>query len=366
MDVDQVQTQLFNEEHENATKRLTDLMKEYLAIKRVEREVQIVNQFDSTLNFSLQSILNELHPDVRNRINALKNIQVESIKLEADFHLAVHDLEHKFQMKYDDLFKKREKIVNGSHQPTEDECKRPGFEVQALPNIEPAEGQEKPSGIPNFWLTVFKNIQEFGSTIQPDDESVLSHLTDVRAFSKPSPNLSFYLEFHFEPNEFFKNSVLSKTYLMKCAPDADDPFSFEGPEIYRSIGCEIFWNAGKNVIEKSTTTDSTKPFFKGESFFNFFNPPEIEAESSENNDLIEVSEASHVCKQFVWQVLHSQTYLENDFEIGHYLKERVIPRAVLYYTNEIDEGLSDDESLNLVGGNFDGDADVESIEAGDN
>jgi hypothetical protein len=30
-------------------------------------------------------------------------------------------------------------------------------------------------------------------------------------------------------------------------------------------------------------------------------------------------------------------YLENDFEVGHYLKERVIPRAVLYYTGEIDE-----------------------------
>jgi nucleosome assembly protein 1-like 1 len=33
--------------------------------------------------------------------------------------------------------------------------------------------------------------------------------------------------------------------------------------------------------------------------------------------------------------------LESDFEIGHYLKERVIPRAVLYYAGMIDDDISD-------------------------
>lgn len=46
---------------------------------------------------------------------------------------------------------------------------------------------------------------------------------------------SFTLEFHFEPNEYFTNTVLTKVYKMKSEPDADDPFSFEGPEI---IDCE--------------------------------------------------------------------------------------------------------------------------------
>ena len=35
--------------------------------------------------------------------------------------------------------------------------------------------------------------------------------------------------------------------------------------------------------------------------------------------------------------------MESDFEIGHYLKERVIPRAVLYYTGMIDDDISDDD-----------------------
>lgn len=42
---------------------------------------------------------------------------------------------------------------------------------------------------------------------------------------------SFVLEFHFGPNDYFTNAVLTKTYKMKSEPDKADPFSFEGPEI---------------------------------------------------------------------------------------------------------------------------------------
>lgn len=49
------------------------------------------------------------------------------------------------------------------------------------------------------------------------------------------PPQSFTLEFHFEPNGYFNNAVLTKVYKMKSEPDPSDPFSFEGPEI---IDCE--------------------------------------------------------------------------------------------------------------------------------
>lgn len=45
---------------------------------------------------------------------------------------------------------------------------------------------------------------------------------------------SFTLEFHFEPNDFFTQTVLTKTYKMRSEPDESDPFSFDGPEI---MGC---------------------------------------------------------------------------------------------------------------------------------
>lgn len=46
----------------------------------------------------------------------------------------------------------------------------------------------------------------------------------------------FTLEFHFSPNEYFTNEVLTKHYEMKSAVDENDPFSFEGAEITRCRG----------------------------------------------------------------------------------------------------------------------------------
>lgn len=229
---------------------------------------------------SLQSVIAELLPDIRKRIYALKKLQLETIKIEAEFHSSVYNLEQKLQGKHDEIFKKRADIVNGGYEPTDDECLMPDEDVKL---DLPAEGQEKTLGVPNFWLTVFKNVNEIHGMIQESDEEVLKHLVDVRAFSKPGPDLSFQLEFHFSPNEYFQNSVLTKTYLMKCSPDEDDPFAFEGPEIYKSIGCEIMWDAGKSPQKTSELS-----FYKTNSFFNFFNPPELKASECEENDKIEV------------------------------------------------------------------------------
>lgn len=258
---------------------------------------------------------------------------METIKFDAEFHRGVYDLERNFQGKHDAVFKKRSEIVNGSYEPDNEECKQSGMELEK--NV-PAEGQiEGPKGIPNFWLTVLKNVGEISSMIQEQDEEVLKYLTDLRAFSMPAPNLSFQLEFHFAANPFFQNSVLTKTYLMKCTPDEEDPFGFEGPEIYKSIGCEIMWIAGKQITEIKKGNSATR-IFSTDSFFNFFSPPELIMNDSEDNEKIEA-------------------YLENDFEIGHYLKERVVPRAVLYYTGEIDDDISEDgeESMNFQAENFD-------------
>mgnify|MGYP003329159008 CR=1 FL=1 len=47
------------------------------------------------------------------------------------------------------------------------------------------------------------------------------------------------------------NTVLTKEYHMKCEPSEDDPFSFEGPEIYKCTGCAVNWKQGKNLTVKT-------------------------------------------------------------------------------------------------------------------
>lgn len=94
---------------------------------------------------------------------------------------------------------------------------------------------EDVKGIPEFWLTIFKNVSLLQEMMEEHDIPILKHLEDIKVVYNQNP-MGFTLEFYFSPNEYFQNSVLTKEYEMKCAPDESDPFSFEGPEI---IKCKV-------------------------------------------------------------------------------------------------------------------------------
>ena len=93
--------------------------------------------------------------------------------------------------------------------------------------LDEANKNEDAKGIPSFWLTIFKNVEMLAEMVQDSDEPVLEALTDITvAFSEKEP-MGFTLHFHFQPNQYFTNTVLTKNYEMKCEPQLDDPFSFE-------------------------------------------------------------------------------------------------------------------------------------------
>ncbi|XP_017659736.1 PREDICTED: nucleosome assembly protein 1-like 1 [Lepidothrix coronata] len=170
-------------------------------------------------------------------------------------------------------------------------------------------------------------------SFQEHDEPILKYLKDIKVkFSEVGQPMSFTLEFHFEPNDYFTNEVLTKTYRMRSEPDDSDPFSFDGPEIMGCTGCQIDWKKGKNVTLKTIkkkqkhkgrgTVRTVTKTVSNDSFFNFFSPPEV----PESGDLDDDSEA----------------ILAADFEIGHFLRERIVPRSVLYFTGEAIEDDDDD------------------------
>lgn len=76
------------------------------------------------------------------------------------------------------------------------------------------------------------------------------HLTDIRSTLCNDPIVMFIIEFHFEPNEFFSNTILTKTYFLNCLPDVDDPLSYDGAEIYKCEGCKIDWKQSNSEKEK--------------------------------------------------------------------------------------------------------------------
>lgn len=40
--------------------------------------------------------------------------------------------------------------------------------------------------------------------------------------------------------------------------------------------------------------------------------------------------------------------MEADFEIGHFIKDRIVPKAILYYTGEIDDIGSNDDDVSTI------------------
>ncbi len=65
-----------------------------------------------------------LPPKVLRRVEALKNIQRETIQLEANFYSEVQRLEAKYHKLYQPYYDKRQLICSGAYEPTDEECQK--------------------------------------------------------------------------------------------------------------------------------------------------------------------------------------------------------------------------------------------------
>ncbi|RDD43140.1 Nucleosome assembly protein 1-like 1 [Trichoplax sp. H2] len=295
---------------------------------------------------------NSLPAPVKRRIKALKKLQLQYLELEGNFYERVHRLECEFMAEFNKITAKRKDIVNGSVEPTDEECEWEEDEDDEdddaeddisenlkskakLADDDEKDAEQDSRGISNFWLNAMKNTDLLSSMIQADDEPILKQLTDVHVSYTSGEQPGFNLEFVFKPNEFFSNTTLTKQYLLRFDPKKDDPFSYDGPEIVYSKGSKIDWKRGKNVTQKTIkkkqrhkgkgSTRTVTQTVKSDSFFNFFNQQPY---SADDEDLEEDAEEQ----------------MEIDFELGHFFRNRLIPRAVLFFTGEAVEDEYDDES----------------------
>ncbi|KAM7045759.1 nucleosome assembly protein 1-like 2 [Molossus nigricans] len=304
---------------------------------------------------------------VKYRVLALKKLQARAANLESKFLREFHEIERKFAEMYQPLLEKRRQIINAIYEPTKEECEYKSdyddYDEEEMYDEEEGLGQqyvdddnyyeedyydyaleeeeenddgdddgdddddieatgesnkEDPKGIPDFWLTVLKNVDTLTPLIKKYDEPILKLLTDIKVkLSDPGEPLSFTLEFHFKPNEYFKNELLTKTYVLKSRLAYYDPHPYRGTAIEYCTGCEIDWNEGKNVTLKTIkkkqkhriwgTIRTVTEDFPKDSFFNFFTPYGISSNGRDGND---------------------------DFLLGHNLRTYIIPRSVLFFSGD--------------------------------
>ncbi|KAF4551584.1 putative nucleosome assembly protein [Elsinoe fawcettii] len=280
--------------------------------------------------------IESLPAPVRRRVAGLKGIQKEHSKLEAEFQEEVLALEKKFFAKYSPLYEKRARIVNGEIEPSEEEVKlgeeddeedEEDEETKAETKAE--DGAEPANGIPEFWLSAMKN-SSLAETITDRDETALKHLTNIRMEYLDRPG--FRLIFDFEENEFFSNKSISKTYFYQEESGYGGDFIYDHAE-----GDKVEWKPGKDLTVKveskkqrnknTKQTRIVKKTIPTPSFFDFFNPAKPPADEDEEID--EDIEAK----------------LELDYQLGEDIKEKLIPRAIDWFTGEalqFEQGFEDD------------------------
>ncbi|KAL9898300.1 milkah [Glossina fuscipes fuscipes] len=225
--------------------------------------------------------------DEKKCIVDLKKLYLDTIKLDVDLQKEIYNLEKSYENKHNEIYDKRNKLLEDFKKQTH------GGDAGEQGNVA------------NFWLKVLKaSYTEF---ISKRDEKILVYLVDIRAKLYNEPVVKFVIEFYFEPNDYFTNRILTKTYYLNCLPDADDPLSYDGAEIYKCEGCKVDWKHSEKDHDKKAFT----------SFFDFFNPPTLPDDPEDPN------------------YCDINAILQNDFELGFYLKERVIPKAIMFFTGEI-------------------------------
>ncbi|CAI7598862.1 unnamed protein product [Penicillium bialowiezense] len=265
--------------------------------------------------------IESLPPSVRRRVAGLKGVQKEHAKLEAQFQEEVLELEKKFFAKFTPLYERRSTIINGGVEPTEAEIeagKEDEEEDEETKEVKKEEG-ETMNGIPEFWLSAMKNQISLAEMITERDEDALKHLTDIRMEYLDRPG--FRLIFEFSENEFFTNKSISKTYFYK------DENGYGGDFIYdHAEGSQIDWKEDQDLTlrleskkQRNKSTKQTrvvKISVPTESFFNFFSPPQPPTDDDD-------SVASDI-----------EERLELDYQLGEDIKEKLIPRAIDWFTGE--------------------------------
>lgn len=303
---------------------------------------------------------------VKQRVFGLKAVQQQQLKLEADFQKELLNLEKKFFKLYEPLYERRKEIVNGDEEPTTAEIEE-GEALEEQDEDEEDEEEEDEDdeddddiegGVPGFWLTAMENLSTVSETITERDSEVLHFVKDIRMEYLETPG--FELIFEFNENEYFSNQILTKTYHYQAE------LGYSGDFVYdHADGCEINWKTKETNVtinierrkQRNKTTKQTRTIEKltpTESFFNFFDPPKPPKKSlSDDEEEVEEEEEEEEDEDL-------EARLELDYQLGEEIKDRLIPRAIDWFTGEaVDFGFDEEES-DEEGAEFDEDEDDDS------
>ena len=112
-------------------------------------------------------------------------------------------------------------LTLGEYEPNDDECDWPSDEEdeeladdmkdKAKLEDEKAKKEEEEKdvkGVPEFWLTIFKNVDMLQEMVQEGDEPVLKKLQDITVTFSESPMVSYFYDFFSQ--KYSSNQIKTK------------------------------------------------------------------------------------------------------------------------------------------------------------
>lgn len=266
-------------------------------------------------------------------VQKLKDLHHEHAQIETEFEKELRALKRKYQELYSPLYAKRTEMLTQG-------------------DIISDNG----TTVPQFWLQAMKNHPMLADMIEENDEAVLAYLQDVSAdnFStENSEKMGFSLTFTFAENPYFEPLNLVKTYHMELQPNEKDP------ALVSTEATEIDWKPGKDITKKVVTRKQKNKRTKQvrkltetvsvPSFFNFFTKHDIPSDA----ELEQMNED---------QIEELEVVMEADYEAGVILKDRLVPKAVVWYTGEAVDSEIEDMDDRDGGDDDDGEDELEEPE----
>lgn len=151
------------------------------------------------------TINKEKSDSLKKKLVLVQKLNEERTKKQEDIYEVEYlELKRKYDLEYEKIYSEISSIVKGTTYPSISDEEQKKYEIGKHDTA--AE-----TGIPEFWLTALQNASNF-VVINENDEKILKHLNEIKVVNKED-KLSFTVEFHFSANEWFSDSVLTKTYL---------------------------------------------------------------------------------------------------------------------------------------------------------
>mmetsp|Transcript_26416 Transcript_26416/g.56765 ORF Transcript_26416/g.56765 Transcript_26416/m.56765 type:complete len:422 (-) Transcript_26416:196-1461(-) len=283
--------------------------------------------------------LSLLPPCILPRIDKLKSLNKARDEILDEYRVERAKLEMKFSKRMEPLYEERRGVVSGDfdgvidseHEKKKDEKDdEESVEEGVVQDVieDEVNGQQQGEvvkGIPQFWACAMGHVDVIAELISEADVDCLDHLTDVTCADFPD-GLGFELTFHFAPNPFFTNTVLTKRYEVPNLLTEDEPI------LKNVTGTPIDWKKGQSLTYKEVTKKQRKKGGpnagqvrsvtkkeRSESLFHFFTPPKMPG----LHDVIDEDEADAVEEAF-----------DHDYDVAQAFRGHLIPKAVLWFTGE--------------------------------